>query len=325
MYFPATRLLTVLDLLRAHDSLSGPELAARLEVNVRSVRRYVTMLQDLGLPVESAPGPHGGYRLPPEFRARADYGRRPIWFSAEEALALALGMAYARRHAEGDLPPAAERAVAKLEQLLPPALREQMLGLDEALVLPPAPQEPRPAVPAAIVSALSAAVNARQRVVLHYRSFAGRESQRAVDPYGLVRLEGYWYLAAFCHQRQAPAAFRLDRVLAAAPLAQSFESPAAFDALQFVEAALARTPQRWHAEVLLGVGLEAARSRLPASLAMLEPGAEGVIMRCWVDDLDRLAHFLAGLPWPCRVLGPDALRQALASLAQRADEIAQAP
>src|SRR5687767_9627859 len=91
MYFPATRVLTVLELLQARGRMSGPELAARLEVDTRTVRRYITMLQDLGIPVEAERGRYGTYRLRPGFKLP------PLLFTDDEALALTLGLLLARR------------------------------------------------------------------------------------------------------------------------------------------------------------------------------------------------------------------------------------
>src|SRR6266700_4528281 len=91
MYFPTTRVLTVLELLQSHQRLSGPDIAERLEVNPRTVRRYITMLQDLGIPVEAERGRYGTYRLRPGFKLP------PLMFTEEEALALTLGLLAARR------------------------------------------------------------------------------------------------------------------------------------------------------------------------------------------------------------------------------------
>lgn len=129
MYHPTTRVLTVLELLQARGRLSGPELAERLEVDLRTVRRYVTMLQDLGIPVEAARGRHGGYRLRPGFRLP------PLVFSDDEALALTLGLLSARRLGLATDAVTAEGALAKLERVLPPDVRARVAAVQETLTI----------------------------------------------------------------------------------------------------------------------------------------------------------------------------------------------
>src|SRR6266853_872936 len=129
MYFPTTRVLTVLELLQSHPRLSGPELAERLEVNTRTVRRYITMLQDLGIPVEAERGRYGTYRLRPGFKLP------PLMFTEDEALALTLGLLVARRLGLTAAAPAVEGALAKIERVLPAALRERVQAVQQTLVL----------------------------------------------------------------------------------------------------------------------------------------------------------------------------------------------
>src|ERR1700739_4310617 len=129
MYFPTTRVLTILELLQSRQQLSGPELAERLEVNIRTVRRYITMLQDLGIPVESERGRHGAYQLRPGFKLP------PLMFNEEEALSLTLGLLAARRLGLAVAPPAIEGALAKIERVLPPTLLERVRAVQETLSL----------------------------------------------------------------------------------------------------------------------------------------------------------------------------------------------
>src|SRR5437764_9842270 len=111
MYFPTTRVLTVLELLQSHHQLSGPELAARLEVDVRTVRRYITMLQDLGIPVEAGRGRYGSYRLRPGFKLP------PMMFTDDEALALTLGLLAVRQMGLASAAPAVEGGLAKIARV----------------------------------------------------------------------------------------------------------------------------------------------------------------------------------------------------------------
>src|SRR6267154_2591198 len=129
MYHPTTRVLTVLELLQAHRQMSGPKLAERLEVDVRSVRRYIVMLQDLGIPIEAERGRYGTYRLLRGFKMP------PMMFTEDEALALTLGLLAARRLGMTIAAPAVEGALAKIDRVLPESLRERVQALQETLVL----------------------------------------------------------------------------------------------------------------------------------------------------------------------------------------------
>src|SRR5262245_25315554 len=139
MYQPTTRLLTVLELLQARPYLSGAELARRLEVDGRTVRRYVMMLQDMGIPVEATHGRHGGYRLRPGFKLP------PLMFTEEEALAVTLGLLGARQMGLAATAPATEGALAKIERVLPLAVGERISGLQETIGFTQRAAHPAPA------------------------------------------------------------------------------------------------------------------------------------------------------------------------------------
>ncbi len=309
MYHPTTRLLTALELLQSRRQLSGPELAERLEVNVRSVRRYITMLQDLGIPVEAGRGRYGAYRL------RPGYKLPPLMFSEEEALALILGLATARRLGLAEPALAAEGALAKIERVLPVALRERVQAVQESLVL--ALSAPRPMPANELVVTLGIGVRQQRQVGLRYRAWGGEESQRVLDPYGMVYREGFWYTVGYCHLRQDIRVFRLDRVLEATLREETFSRPAQFAALEHVERAIARTPGVWHVVVLLKMPLEEAQRQISPALATLEATDNGVLMRCYVDKLDWIAGVLAGLGCSLVIQQPEELREALATLAER--------
>jgi predicted DNA-binding transcriptional regulator YafY len=316
VYHPTTRLLTALELLQSRRQLSGPELADRLEVNVRSVRRYITMLQDLGIPVEGERGRYGAYRLRPGFKLP------PLMFSEEEALALVLGLATARRLGLAEPALAAEGALAKIERVLPVALRERVQAVQESLVL--ALSAPAPMPNSELVVTLGVAVRQKRQVWLRYRSWAGEETERTFNPYSLVYREGRWYTVGYCQLREDIRVFRLDRVIEASLRDETFTSPAAFDALGHVERAIARTPGIWHVVVLLKTTLAEARGQIPPALATLEETENGVIMRCYVNQLEWIAHVLAGLGCPLVIQQPDELRLALAEHARHLAQWAEA-
>lgn len=316
MYYPTTRVLTVLELLQSRQRMGGPELAARLEVNLRTVRRYITMLQDLGIPIQAERGRHGGYRLRPGFKLP------PLMFTEDEALALTLGLLTARRLGLAAAAPAVEGALAKVERVMPATLRERVRAVQDALVF--AAPAPDVTAPSEIVLTLSAATQQGRRVNLRYRSWQAEETERAFDPYGLVYRAGRWYAAGYCHLRQGLRVFRLDRVVSAELREETFTRPAGFDSLNHVERAIASTPGTWTVEVLLDTTLERARRRVSPALATLTEAPSGVVLRCYAESLDWTAYILMGLDCPLVVRHPPELRDALRRLAARTNAAAGA-
>ena len=307
MYHPTTRVLTVLELLQARGRLSGPELAERLEVDLRTVRRYVTMLQDLGIPVEAARGRHGGYRLRPGFRLP------PLVFSDDEALALTLGLLSARRLGLATDAVTAEGALAKLERVLPPDVRARVAAVQETLTIDQTQGAPIPTT--AIVMALAAGVHSSRRVCLHYASARGEETERQVDPYGLVHVVRRWYAPGYCHLRSGLRLFRLDRVRAVDLLDEPFVPPTDFDPLRFVQDALAVAPSAWHVEAILDTTAARARQVIPPHEATIETSDDGVVLRLNIECLDDAARYLIRLGFPFIVRRPAELRAVLRNLA----------
>ena len=317
MYHPTTRLLSILELLQAHDRLSGPGLARRLGVDGRSVRRYVMMLQDLGIPVEAVRGVHGGYRL------RPGYKLPPLIFTEDEAFALTLALLATPRLGLAFAAPAIEGARAKLERVLPPLVRArvQAVGGTVALDATPVSSTADPD----LVALFAQAAHLGRRVWLRYRSSDGGETERAVDPYGVACWSRYWYAVGHCHLRGGLRMFRLDRALAAELRDEAFPPQADFDARDYVVRSLATMPGIWTVEVLLGLTLDEARRRIPAAFATLEQAATGVLFRCHYDDLDQLARYLVSLGCALAVREPPELREAFRRLALELAQIASQP
>jgi predicted DNA-binding transcriptional regulator YafY len=307
VYHPTTRVLTVLELLQARGRLSGPEIAERLEVDLRTVRRYVTMLQDLGIPVEAERGRHGGYRLRPGFRLP------PLIFTDEEALAIMLGLLAAKRLGLVATASTVESSLAKLERVLPPDVRARVAAVQETLTFDTVRDTVIP--PTDTVLTLGTAVNESRRVMVRYASSRREETERKVEPYGLVNFVGRWYAPGYCHLRTDLRLFRLDRILEVELLDETFQRPPLFDALTFVQEALAEAPNVWHVEAMLFTTLEKARVAIPAHEATLEPEKVGVVMRMNVEDLEEAARYLVRLRCPFVVRQPTELRDALRDLA----------
>ena len=317
MYHPTSRVLTVLEILQARGSTSGATLAARLEVDVRTVRRYITILQEMGIPVESRPGRYGGYRLRPGFRLP------PLMLANDEALAVTLGLLLARRFGLTGAAPATEGALAKIERVLPDALRVQVRALAQSLVLdqptPPSPDTPRPPLPVpATLLALATAAAEERRATMTYRNWQGLATTRLFDPYAVVYpANAAWYTVGYCHLRAGVRVFRIDRIVSVEPEGTPFRRPADLDYLAYVQRSLALLPTRWSAEVELGASLAEARQWVTPLFAVVAEEGETVVMRCTATDIDWLARMLTGLPFAFRVRTPPELRDALATIHTR--------
>jgi predicted DNA-binding transcriptional regulator YafY len=311
MYHPTTRVLTVLELLQAYGRISGAELARRLEVNARTVRHYITLLQDLGIPVEAERGRHGGYRLRPGFKLP------PLMFNEDEALALTLGLLTAQRLGLAATAPAVEGALAKVERVMPAALRARMAAVQETLIISASALYTAPA--SNHVLTFSVAAQRQQCVAIRYQAWNGDETERTIDPYGVVFYDGRWFVVGYCHLREALRMFRLDRVVSATVCEESFERPDHFDCLQFVVQSLAEVPGAWRVEVVLETTMADARERVPAAMALLEEHEAGVLLRCHAQNLHWIACFLVSLGCRMIVRQPPEL---CAALQQLSDDIA---
>jgi predicted DNA-binding transcriptional regulator YafY len=306
---PTTRVLAVLELLQTHARISGAELARRLEVDGRTVRRYISMLEDIGIPIIAERGCDGAYRLVSGFKLP------PMMFTDDEALALSVGLLAARGLGLAHAAPAVASAQAKLERVMPAKLKQRVRAVDETVTL----ESSRAVTPLdneALVQ-LSGAAQARLRVRMHYRSPQGAETERAFDPYGLAHRSGRWYTVGMCHLRKGVRSFRLDRVRAVQLLEETFTRPQDFDALAHLTQSLATMPRAHTVEVLLATDLEVARRYLSPTVGVLEWSADEVLLRAQIDDLNWFARELARLPFRFVVRQPEQLRDALAEVARR--------
>jgi predicted DNA-binding transcriptional regulator YafY len=295
--------------------MSGTEIARRLEIDGRTVRRYIVMLQDMGIPVEAERGPYGAYQLQRGFKLP------PLMFTDAEAIALTLGLLAMREfHFPVDVA-AVEGALAKTERVMPERLLNQARGLQETITFNVAPA---PIIPQSdFVAILSAAAQERHQVHMRYQSWSGDESEREFDPYGIVFNQGYWYTAGYCHLRNDLRTFRLDRVVALVPGDQTFERPQDFDALDHVLSSLVSMPGIDQIEVLLKTSLEHAQEIISPMIGTLENTEKGVIFRRSATQLEWITPFLMNLDFPVVVLKPDSLRDRLRKMAAKALEMAE--
>ena len=232
---PTTRVLAVLELLQTHETMSGDELAARLGVDRRTIRRYVAALEELGIPITAERGRAGGYMLVAGFKLP------PMMFTDDEALALSVGLLAARGLGLAEAAPAVASAQAKLERVMPAGLRRRVRAVDETVTLDLS--RPTPPGDNAALVALSAAAQAGTRVHLRYLTRQRDPTERDVDPYGLAYRGGCWYVVGMCHLRGGLRSFRLDRVHSVRPLAAAFTRPPGFDALRHLTQAIATSPE----------------------------------------------------------------------------------
>ena len=311
MYYPSTRLFSVLELLQAHPTLTGAEIAAKLEVDGRTVRRYVTRLQELGIPIETVKGRYGGYRLDQKFKLP------PLVFQSDEVLALTAGLLFARRSHLAGITAASERAIHKIERVMPQRMVEQMQTLNQVLEM----ESPDVwyALSADIVLDVSQAVHDQKSVWIRYGDRDKQATSRKVDPYALVFMIGMWYLVGYCHLRQDLRTFRVDRVQELTRLSVGFDKPAGFDAKRIVEDSIARTPNLWTVELLFEGTLDAVRELLPRAVATFEERPDGVLVRIKSPNLDQMARFVLGLDGEFRIVGPPELGEALQRLIGKAE------
>ena len=290
---------------------TGRELADRLGVDVRTLRRYVATLQDLGIPIEGQRGVGGGYRMRPGYRLP------PLMLGDDEAVVVVLGLVAAQRLGLGMEGEAAESALTKIHRVLPTRLRTRVEALEATLgfVEPEAGAAP---VPGETVLLLAEAIRRRKRVRTRYRSFSGSLSERELSPHGLVVNAGRWYLAALDHDRGELRTFRVDRMLR--PVVQdaaALAPPDGFDAVAYVTSSLASVPWAWEVEVELDLPLERAADHIPATLGQLAEEEGATVLRMRVESLDWMASLLAGLGCDFVIRGPDELRASVRKLAKR--------
>jgi predicted DNA-binding transcriptional regulator YafY len=307
----SSRLLELLSLLQRRRDWPGNELAERLEVSGRTIRRDIDRLRQLGYPVESLTGPAGGYRL------RAGSAMPPLLLDDEEAIAIAVGLRTAARASVTGIEETAVRALVKLEQVLPAHLRRRVGALSSAtFTLPVA----GPTVDPQHLSVIAAACRDSECVRFAYRSRAGIDSRREVEPRSLVNHGRRWYLVAWDRRRNDWRTFRLDRLRKPAATGVRFSSRRlpAKDAAAYVEQSIAGAPNRFEAVVTLHAAAEEITGRVPAYWGAIEPIDERTCeYRTGDDDLGWLALRIAMLGVEFEVREPPELIEHLRALALR--------
>jgi predicted DNA-binding transcriptional regulator YafY len=313
-----SRLLALIELLQVYRQLTAEEIASRLEVSPRTVRRYIAGLQDMGIPVETERGPAGGYRL------RRGFKLPPLMLSNEEALVVIIGLLAAQRLGLAASGTAVAGALAKLDRLLPEAQRAEVQAMQDFVSLGLSPVA-RDHADAETILRLGTAARDRTGVRLTYRSGAGELTERLVDPYGVAFQSGHWYLVSWDHFRGAMRTFRLDRMVATEATTEIFERPEDFDAVAYVRQAIGQAVYGTRCEVLLALTPEEAARRVSPTDGTLEPAEDGTVLRFSADDLEWAAAYLASLECDLVVLRPPELRASLRTIARRLQVAARRP
>jgi predicted DNA-binding transcriptional regulator YafY len=308
---PTARLLELLELLQTQTLTTGQEIADRLEIDPRTARRYVTALQDLGIPVEGQRGVGGGYRIRPGYRLP------PLMLTDDEAVVVALGVVAAGRLGLSGSAEAVDGALTKIHRVLPDGLRRRVEALETTLAFTANPTSGAP-VAGDTVLRLADAIRRRRRVRISYRSFAGEPSRRELSPLGLVVHSGRWYLAAYDHGRADLRTFRVDRMRRTTIRdSPAVDPPEGFDAAAHVRTSIARVRWPHEVEVLLDLPVDEAVGRVPPTLAELVDEGGRTLLRMRVGSLDWTASVLAGLGCSFTVRRPDELRASVRALGER--------
>ena len=304
---PATRVLAVLELLQSRSQMSGAELAERVQVDRRTLRRYIATLEEMGIPITTEQGRYGGYRLVPGFKLP------PMMFTDDEAQALSLGLIAARGLGLADAAPAIESVQAKLDRVLPSAPRKTISALRESVALQTGGAHAN--ADAKLLRVLSQCAQTRRTAALRYRAADGTLTSRDFDVYGLVYRSGRWYVVGFCLLRKGLRTLRLDRIAHADATEKAFLRPEGFDAVEYLSRAMATLPRAVKTEILLHTDIATARREITETLGIATESPEGVVVNGSADELDWYARELMRLPFGFEVRAPAELRGVIARIA----------
>ncbi|QZY28848.1 helix-turn-helix transcriptional regulator [Nocardioides coralli] len=306
----SSRMLRLLSLLQTHRYWPGPELAQRLEVSPRTLRRDVDRLRELGYQVDAVRGVLGGYQL------RAGGLLPPLLLEDDEAVAVAVGLRSAAAGSVGGVQETAVQALAKVVALMPPRLRRRMDALASQTDAP-APWAGGPQVDAAVLTTLAQACRDDEPVGFSYTARDAEPTDRRVEPHRLVTLGRRWYLVAYDRDRQDWRSFRVDRITDPEPTGQRFRPRRlpADDALAFVQAGIRRMPQRYAVRVRVAADPEAV-ARAARGWGEVTPSSGGAVLEMNADSLAWPVMVLAELGAPFEVESPEELREQCAQVAR---------
>lgn len=307
---PTGRALRVLELLAGQPGITGGRLAAELDVTERAARRYVSILREAGIPVESTRGPYGGYRLGRGIRLP------PLVFSAAEALGLVMAVLDGS-HAAADADDPVGAALGKIIRALPENVGRQAAAMRQHACAAPDRGAARPGTQT--TSALVAAVAAQRQVSISYRSESGRQWAEDVDPWAVVVRHGRWYLLCHSHRARAVRAYRIDRIQSAAAGGEQFRPPGDLDYVDLLEQHLG-VGWEFQAKVVFDAPYDEAARYVRPPMGHLRRSSDGT--RCVLTGTTSnpamyAGEWLAAIPIPFHVKGGPELRAAVAAAAAR--------
>lgn len=308
----SARLLRLLSLLQTRRDWSGADLADRLEVDVRTIRRDVDKLRQLGYPIHASTGVSGGYRL------GAGAALPPLLLDDDEAVAVAVGLRTAAGGTVAGIEETSVRALAKLEQVLPARLRHRVNAL-QSVTVPLA--SGGPTVDPSTLTTVAAACRGHERLRFDYQDHDGTESVRAVEPHRLVHTGRRWYLLAWDLDRADWRTFRVDRLAPRTPTGPRFtpREPPATDLAAYTSYAISTGVYRYRATVTVYAPAEAVAERVPPTTGVVEAvDAASCTLYVGANDLDGMAWHLGLLGFDFRVHEPPELVDRLRGVRDRA-------
>jgi predicted DNA-binding transcriptional regulator YafY len=305
------RLLRLLSLLQTPRDWPGSELAERLQVSRRTIRRDIQRLRDLGYPVQATMGAVGGYRLV------AGTAMPPLLLDDEEAVAVAVGLRTAANGTVTGIEEASVRALAKLEQVLPSRLRYRVSALHSVTLPLPGAQA---LVDPVVLTVIATAARDRQRIRFRYTSHDGTQGTRAAEPHHLVHTGRRWYLLGWDPTNNGWRTFRADRMTSPQLTGPRFtpRDPPGDDAAAYVSRSVSSAPYRYQARIRLHLPAQAAAERLPPTVGHLQAdGEHACILHTGAESPDVLAIYVAVIGAEFEILDPPDLAEHILALAGR--------
>ncbi|MGW7525003.1 helix-turn-helix transcriptional regulator [Streptomyces sp. NPDC054783] len=312
----SARLLRLLSLLQAHREWSGAELADRLGVTTRTVRRDVDRLRELGYPVNASPGTGGGYQL------GAGAALPPLLLDDDEAVAVAVGLRTAAGQGIEGIGETSVRALAKLEQVLPGRLRRRVSALGAFTVPMLRGGPPAADVDPALLTELANLCRDAERLRFAYRTHDGADSRRTVEPHRLVCTERRWYLVAWDVDRADWRTFRVDRITPTPPHGPRFtpREPPAEDLAAYVSKGVSTRAYATHSAVRLLVPLHEAAERISPSAGTLEAdGEDACVLRSGAPNLEVMVIHIMMTGFTFEVIEPAGLTEEIRRIRDRLD------
>jgi len=304
---PTARALLALEVIQNSPGITARMLGDRLGVTERAARRYVAILREADLPIESVSGPHGGYRVGRGLRLP------PLMFTAAEAMGLVMAVLEGHRNA-ADPADLVGSALAKIVRVLPERVASPVRAFRDVSVPRRGSHDvASPELTAALIEACTAA----RRLRIGYRLGKDRDLEVEVDPWAVVLRHSLWYLLCWSHSRRAQRVLRVDRIVAIEAMPGTFTPPAELDALRLLEEHLS---QGWsyQVDVLVDASVDETSRWVPRSLARLSPDEAGrTRLQATTSEPDWYARRLAMIPVPFRVIGSAELKRATGELGRR--------